>query len=61
MLEDDRIPVEVDTAIDSLDAIRFVYRRDNFVSSKYVLEKLSNAEYVISWLKSIAEKGENNG
>lgn len=55
MIEDDRIPVEADDAIDALDAIRFVFRRDGFVSPKYLREKVDRAKYVLSWLEAIME------
>lgn len=57
MLDDDRIPIEIDSAIESLDAIRYVFRRDNTIAKGYVLEKLTNAKYVISWLEHLAEEG----
>lgn len=57
MLDDDRIPIEIDSAIESLDAVRYVFRRDNTISKRYVLEKLTNAKYVISWLEHLAEEG----
>ena len=59
MLDDDRIPIEIDSAIDSLDAIRYVFRRDNTIAKGYILEKLTNAKYVVSWLERLAEEGSN--
>lgn len=55
MIEDDRIPVEVDDAIDSLDAIRLVFRRDGFIHPKYLREKIDRAKYILTWLEAIME------
>lgn len=58
MIEDDRIPSEVDMAVEKLNAISYVYRRDGSIHRDYVEEKLDYVEYIVGWLKALCERGE---
>lgn len=47
MIEDKRIVSDIDIAIESLNAIKYCFLRDGFVSERYVSEKTGNAESVV--------------
>lgn len=56
MIKDKRIPFEVSVALDKLNAIKYVYERDNEIHEDYVLEKVESAESILNWLRTIANE-----
>lgn len=57
MIRDDRIPTEVDAAIDYLEAIRYVHLNQGQIHRDYMIEKVERAKEIIEWLEAIG--GEN--
>ena len=56
MIIDNRIPAEIKTAIESLEAIKYVYERDEMISSKYIKEKVNVVNHICNWLIDITNE-----